>query len=97
MRHQIPSEDLDHFPDLFSCFQGNTNSRQLAEYKRFLYRAIKTSLTQRQREMVMLRYFEGMQVQQIAEKLRVNKSTVSRTLKRAVRRLQDLAKIYFAE
>lgn len=59
MRKQIPLDNPDQFPDLLSCFQGRTNGRQRAEYRRFLYRSIKTQLTQRQRQMMELRYFQG--------------------------------------
>ena len=41
----------------------------------------------RQREMVALYYDQGMTMPQIAERLGVNRSTVSRTLRRARDRL----------
>ena len=89
MRKQIPLDNPDQFPDLLSCFQGRTNGRQRAEYRRFLYRSIKTQLTQRQRQ--------GLSIPQIAQELHVNKSTVSRTINRALSRLRELADIYFDE
>ena len=95
MRNVTPSAKIECYPDLASCFQGSTNHRQREEYKKFLYRAIKTQLTQRQMQMIMLRYFQGMNTTEIAEELCVNKSTVSRTLNRALDRLTDLAKLYF--
>ena len=88
---------LMEFPDLLSRFQGRTNGRQRAEYRRFLYRSIKTQLTQRQRQMMELRYFQGLSIPQIAQELRVNKSTVSRTINRALSRLRELADVYFDE
>ena len=91
MRKQIPLDNPDQFPDLLSCFQGRTNGRQRAEYRRFLYRSIKTQLTQRQRQMMELRYFQGLSIPQIAQELHVNKSTVSRTINRALSRLRELA------
>ena len=95
MRKQIPLDN--QFPDLLSCFQGRTNGRQRAEYRRFLYRSIKTQLTQRQRQMMELRYFQGLSIPQIAQELHVNKSTVSRTINRALSRLRELADVYFDE
>ena len=92
MRKQIPLDNPDQFPDLLSCFQGRTNGRQRAEY-----RSIKTQLTQRQRQMMELRYFQGLSIPQIAQELRVNKSTVSRTINRALSRLRELADVYFDE
>ena len=92
MRKQIPLDNPDQFPDLLSCFQGRTNGRQRAEYRRFLYRSIKTQLTQRQRQMMEL-----LSIPQIAQELHVNKSTVSRTINRALSRLRELADVYFDE
>ena len=97
MRKQIPLDNPDQFPDLLSCFQGRTNGRQRAEYRRFLYRSIKTQLTQRQRQMMELRYFQGLSIPQIAQELHVNKSTVSRTINRALSRLRELADVYIDE
>ena len=28
MRNQIPSDKIDHYPDLLSCFRGGSNQRQ---------------------------------------------------------------------
>lgn len=37
MRNQIPSDKIDHYPDLLSCFRGGSNQRQREEYRRFFY------------------------------------------------------------
>jgi len=50
-------------------------------------RAREQELTPRQREMVFLYYDRGLKMSQIAQKLGVNRSTVSRTVKRAKQRL----------
>lgn len=47
--------------------------------------------------MMELRYFQGLSIPQIAQELRVNKSTVSRTINRALSRLRELADVYFDE
>ena len=90
MRNQIPSDKIDHYPDLLSCFRGSCNQRQREEYRRFFYRAIKTQLTQRQKQVVMMHFFDGLTLTEIAKQMCVNKSTVSRTLSRALDRLTDL-------
>lgn len=95
MRNQIPSDKIDHYPDLLSCFRGGSNQRQREEYRRFLYRAIKTQLTQRQKQVVTMHFFDGLTLTEIAKQMCVNKSTVSRTLSRALDRLTDLARLYF--
>ena len=55
--------------------------------RRGLRRAREQELTPRQREMVFLYYDRGLKMSQIAQKLGVNRSTVSRTVKRAKQRL----------
>ena len=56
------------------------NSEQLERLRRGLRRA-------REQEMVFLYYDRGLKMSQIAQKLGVNRSTVSRTVKRAKQRL----------
>ena len=95
MSREIASCHIEHYPDLMTCFQGQTNSREREEYRRFLYRAIKTQLTHRQTQVMLLYYFEGKNITEIAQELGLNKSTVSRTLRRSLNRLTDLARLYF--
>ena len=61
MSREIASCHIEHYPDLMTCFQGGTNRREREEYRRFLYRAIKTpTATQlRQTQVMLLYYFEG--------------------------------------
>ena len=63
------------------------NSERLERLRRNLRRAREQELTPRQRQMVALYYDQGMTIPQIAEELGVNRSTVSRTLRRARDRL----------
>ena len=95
MSREIASCHIEHYPDLMTCFQGQTNRREREEYRRFLYRAIKTQLTHRQTQVMLLYYFEGKNITEIAQELGLNKSTVSRTLRRSVNRVTDLARLYF--
>ena len=95
MSREIASCHIEHYPDLMTCFQGETNRREREEYRRFLYRAIKTQLTHRQTQVMLLYYFEGKNITEIAQELGLNKSTISRTLRRSLNRLTDLARLYF--
>ena len=63
------------------------NSDQLERLQRNLRRAREQELTPRQREILALYYDRGLKMPQIARKLGVNRSTVSRTVKRAKERL----------
>lgn len=68
--------------------EENTNSEEIAKLKRNLVKALKSDVTPRQREMLMLYYGKGLNMRQIGELLGVDKSTVSRTVKRGERRLK---------
>ena len=64
------------------------NSAELSRLKRNLIRALKEDVTPRQREVLTLYYGQGLNRREIGQKLGVDKSTVSRTIKRGERRLQ---------
>ena len=63
------------------------NSDQLERLRRNLRRAREQELAPRQREILALYYDRGLKMPQIARKLGINRSTVSRTVKRAKERL----------
>ena len=63
------------------------NSDQLERLRRNLRRAREQELTPRQREILARYYDRGLKMPQIARKLGINRSTVSRTVKRAKERL----------
>ena len=63
------------------------NHDQLERLRRNLRRAREQELTPRQKEILDLYYDRGLKMPQIARKLGINRSTVSRTVKRARERL----------
>lgn len=63
------------------------NSEQQARLRRNLRRARQEVLTPRQQEVVELYYDRGLTMGQIALRLNIHRSTVSRTLSRAKKRL----------
>ena len=63
------------------------NSERLERLRRNLRQARERELTPRQRQLLELYYDRGMTIPQIAQELGVNRSTVSRTLRRARDRL----------
>lgn len=67
--------------------RNDDNHLQLERLLRNLPLAVEQELTPRQREMLRMRYSRGMRNGEIARALGVNKSTVTRTLNRAVERL----------
>ena len=64
-----------------------TNDEQLSRLRRNLRLARQQVLTPRQQQMLELYYDRGLTMGQIALKLNLNRSTVSRTLRRAKERL----------
>ena len=68
--------------------QSGDNSQRRQRLLRNLPRAVAAELTPRQREILALYIDRGMTMSQIAQQLRINKSTVSRSLRRAFQRLR---------
>lgn len=68
---------------------GEDNSLQLERLRRNLRVARERELTPRQRMVVEMRYDQGLSGREIARRLKVNPSTVSRTLSRAKNRLRQ--------
>lgn len=66
-----------------------TNAPQLKILKKALADVIKNGLTPRQKQMVVLYYYEGMKMKEIAAALDVDPTTVSRTLKRARKNIYE--------
>lgn len=63
------------------------NSERLERLRRNLRQAREQELTPRQKQMLELYYDQGLNIPQIALELGLNRSTVSRTLRRARDRL----------
>ncbi|MBQ7980707.1 MAG: sigma-70 region 4 domain-containing protein [Oscillospiraceae bacterium] len=61
---------------------------------KILRKVIEEALTERQREMITLYYFDRANIPQIAEKLGVNRSTVSRTISRGRRNIMEKMKFF---
>jgi len=75
--------------------ESDDNGRRRQRLLHNLTKAVAEELTPRQREMLHLYYYEQLNMVQIAARLGVNKSTVSRTLCRARRRLHHILQYSF--
>ena len=64
------------------------NSKEMSRLKRNLIRCLKEDVTEKQRVALMMYYADGLNMREIGERLGVDKSTISRTIKRGERRLQ---------
>lgn len=74
----------------------STNKNRIRMMKEAIHKAVKEDLTERQRELIIMYYLEGKTMPEIADELKINKSTVSRTINRAVNRIKkskDIKKI----
>ncbi len=72
-----------------------TNAEQLQTVKKALHTVITEELTDRQRQIITLHYFDGLNDSQIARKLHVQPSTVMRTRKRAEYNIYRTLRFFF--
>ena len=72
---------------VYTELMAQDNKDQINRLKRNLTHALRQDITQRQREYMILYYGRNMSMEAIAKLCGVNKSTVSRTLKRGRQRL----------
>lgn len=64
------------------------NSEEVSRLKRNLIRALREDITPKQRQVLLMYYAQGLNMREIGEQLGVDRSTVSRTIKRGEHRLQ---------
>ncbi len=86
---QISYDNTYGMADLavFTALMAEDNREQIGRLKRNLTHALRQDITPKQREYMMLYYGKCMSMEAIAQELGVNRSTVSRTLKRGRERL----------
>ncbi len=72
---------------MYSSMMAEDNREQVNRLKRNLTHALRQDITPKQREYMLLYYGQGLSMDEIGRQLGVNKSTVSRTLKRGRQRL----------
>lgn len=73
-----------------TCYGSNRG--ELLRLSDDLKKAIISDLTDRQAELVQMYYFDNLSIPEIAKRLNLNKSTVSRGLKSARIRLRNVLK-----
>lgn len=70
---------------VYSRQMSADNSREIS---RLRHNLMQEDVTEKQRKALLLYYAEGCNMREIGERMGVDKSTVSRTIKRGERRLQ---------
>ena len=73
---------------------GGSNHSQISQASRAVAGIINSELTPRQRQIIQLYYNQRLNTTQIAELLKINKSTVSRTLARAQSKVYRFLRYY---
>ena len=81
--------------DKFSEIEASIDAEQRLSAEKAVVMAIDEELTDRQKEVLLLYYFEGKNIIEIAKMLGVNKSSVSRLLSRAKMRIEKVLKYNF--
>lgn len=74
--------------------KGTSNTLKLEALKKMVALIIKQELTEKQRKIIDMYFVRGMKYTQIAEILKVNKSTISRTKARALKTIERILKYY---
>ena len=85
-RGGVYAADMARYARMIS--EQNTNARELSEIKLALWRALHEDVTEKQRSYLLLYYGEGLNMNEIGARMGVDKSTVSRTIKRGEDRLR---------
>lgn len=96
MRHErvyLTDESSDLIA--FHLYQhGSTNRPERERMRKILLRAIRHELTDRQRSCLTMYYLEGIKMKDIAKTMGLSKSTVSRHISAATRKLRKVASYY---
>jgi len=94
-RKEWASPELGSRPEelrLWELAHAETNDEDVARLKRALAVAIQEELTDRQSQLLQMYFFEGKTTVKIAKELGINRSTASRIINRALRRLEKVLK-----
>ena len=82
---------------MYSRQMAADNSREISRLKRNLIRCLREDITAKQRQMILLYYADGKNMREIGEAMGVDKSTVSRNLKRGEANLRRCLRFGAAE
>lgn len=99
MARKIRTSALENDWEMFNLIKQNENGEGNSEIKKIAIKALKKvieeQLTTRQKQYLVLYYYNNVDMVQIAKQFGVNKSTVSRTINRARQKIYKYMKYYF--
>ena len=78
-----------------ALIESNSENDTIIKLKKVLLNVINNGLTPRQKEIIMLYYFKGIDTVEIAKKLGITPQAVSAVLSRARIRIYNIMKHYF--
>jgi RNA polymerase sigma factor (sigma-70 family) len=95
-RHErVYMSDISENVVSFSLYQKKgTNNRDRQQMMKILYRAMQLELTDRQRDCITMYFLNGMKMKDIAADLGLSRSTVTRHIQAATRKLRKVASYY---
>ena len=85
-RGGLYAADMAHYARMLS--EENTNTEEMSRVKLALWRALHEDITDKQREYMLLYYGQGLNMVEIGRQMGVDKSTVSRTIRRGEQTLR---------
>lgn len=85
-RGGLYAADMANYARMLS--EENTNTEEMSRVKLALWRALHEDITDKQREYMLLYYGEGLNMVEIGQQMGVDKSTVSRTIRRGEQTLR---------
>lgn len=81
--------------NLRTLIECNSNENSVRKLKKLLLNIINNELTPRQKEIIMLYYFQGIDTVTIAKESGVSPQSVSAVMSRARKRLYRIMRYYF--
>ena len=87
-------ENSEQLISYYMFTKGADNRPERERMRRILKRAIRYELTDRQRECLTLYYLDNLRMTEIARSLDLSKSTVSRHISAATKKLRNIASYY---
>ena len=74
----------------------SSNSSTLLNLKKIVAKIINSELTEKQKQIIDLYFVKQLPYSKIAEILKINKSTISRTKSRAIKIISKILKYYYS-
>ncbi len=85
---------IEKFVSDSSLDEINSNRNKINKLKIIIRDVIETELTKRQKQILILYFYKNLKMTEISKMLNINKSTVSRTIERGIKKIHKFLKYY---